>query len=668
MRPEQVGAARTGTATQVIDRDRPEGSSSDGWSGFVRFAQRPDVRWAGAIVLSVALVSLALSMQGWRSRVPAFDLITYHYGIREFLETGVVLQHGDTGSYGSYKPPGTAWLMLPGVLLLDDPRLTDYVGTGLLHLSTLLGLYLLARHFFGTTCAVLTVVLYGFSQHGLFLSGSLWPNGRPDFYVWTVYFAVLWATRRRPGSLALALLVWGLGMYVDMALLPVLLIFPVLWVLYRPPIRLPPLVAVGAIVLVVWTPYLRFEANRGFVDIRSQVLQQSIHPTNVRAAWCDPTLTLQEWDEGAQTLQRIQAADETDRPAGLLSRVGELFGSMFSNFRGSPVPGAGVILFLLTAGGVLLASVSGSARERAAIPKSVPWRSGTVMTAGALILGGLLVSATLRLADLFDIEAIQRGTTGVLLHRLQPLLVAGGAAVLGVYVLGSLTDRFLARRAVHVRSEDDVERTRALVVSLLAPWLLLLLVAEPGKPERFMWLWTLQSLFLAAFVAYFLPRLNVPRALVHGGRLAVVLLVAINPFLSDRVDGWIDTGWSGEDSAEVRIVDAVAQQVRGEGRDEAAVGYQMFIYPFMAEYHITNPLYKVGAELDLMLRFHHGITNTNRCAEGISAQDEYRIVETEPKPPEWAPRDYFVAGLPDDARPLSRFGTYELYRLDGSPT
>lgn len=661
-----MGSERIRTATPVIERDRPEGRASGGWIGFVRFARRRDVRLAGTVVVAVALASLALSMQGWRSRVPAFDLITYHDGIREFLETGVVLRHGDTGSYGSYKPPGTAWLMLPGVLLLDDPRLTDYVGTGLLHLSTLLGLYLLARRSFGTTCAVLTVVLYGFSQHGLFLAGSLWPNGRPDFYVWTVYLAVLWATRRRPGSLALALLVWGAGMYVDMALLPVLLIFPVLWVLYRPPIRLSPLVAVGAIVLVVWMPYLRFEADRGFIDIRSQVLQQSIHPTDPRAAWCDPTLSLQRWEEGGQTPQGIQPTDEGARPAGFLSRVEERLSAALSNVQGSPVPGGGIVLLLLTVGGLLLASVSGSPAEGVATGKPVPWRSRTVAGSGLMILLGLLLGGALRLADLLDV-AIE-GTMGVLLHRLEPLLMAGGAAVLGGYVVVALVDRALGRRGLHVRSREDVERTRALVVGLLVPWALLILVAEPGKPERFMWLWTLQSLFLAASVAYFLPRLRVPRALVHGSLVAVVVLVALNPFLSERVEGWARAGWAGEDAAKVRIVDAVAHRIEEDGRDAAAVGYRLFIYPFMAEYHITNPLYKVGAELDLLLRLRHGIANTNRCAEGVAPRDEFLIVETEPEPSEWAPRDYFPVDLPEGAAPLARFGTYELYRLGGPPT
>jgi hypothetical protein len=91
-----------------------------------------------------------LTTPGWRSRRPAFDLLTYVYGVREFLASGAVPRHGDTGSYGSLKPPGTAWLMLPSALLFSDPRLSEYASTGILYFLILLGVFLLARTYLGT--------------------------------------------------------------------------------------------------------------------------------------------------------------------------------------------------------------------------------------------------------------------------------------------------------------------------------------------------------------------------------------------------------------------------------------------------------------------------------------------------------------------------------------
>src|SRR2546426_4768609 len=101
-----------------------------------------------AFVFSVTTIGMILTAQGWRSRMVAFDFITYIRGIHHFLATGTLPQHGDIGSYGSFKPAGTAWLMLPSTLLSSDPRLADYAGTTLLHLATLLGVFLLARKYF----------------------------------------------------------------------------------------------------------------------------------------------------------------------------------------------------------------------------------------------------------------------------------------------------------------------------------------------------------------------------------------------------------------------------------------------------------------------------------------------------------------------------------------
>ena len=105
----------------------------------------------------------------------------------------------------------------------------------------------------------------------------------------------------------------------------------------------------------------------------------------------------------------------------------------------------------------------------------------------------------------------------------------------------------------------------------------------------------------------------------------------------------------------------MAQRLETENRDSTAVGYHVFLYPFMAGYHIIDPQYKVGAEFDVLLRHRHGVTNTNDCAEGLSPRDEYRVVRPTPMEPDWAPRDYFDVPLEDDFRLLARFGPYEVF-------
>jgi hypothetical protein len=591
----------------------------------------------------------------------AFDLLTYYYSAHEFLESGTLPQHGDTGSYGSYKPPGTAWLMMPGTALLGDPRAAAYGGTGLLHIATLLGILLLGRRCFGLWPACLAVLLYGLSAHGLFLAGSLWPNGRPDFFVWFVLFTSTWAMRRDARYLAAAVTVWGLGMHVDMGIAPALFVLPVVWLSYRPPVRPLPLLIAGLVVLTAWSPYLRLEATRGFADIKSQLFLRNIQPQQFRQSWCDPSLTLATWRDPAGPLgdgaSGTHGSAAQPGPIGLGARLGMVKDKVLSNFTHAVrIPGVNVLLLVLVLGAILLCSLPGSAREGPAAAERAPPPHrrragfGMLLVAAGLVLYGV-VSGLIPGAALLPASGVVR--------KLPQVLVLIGIVLLGGPWLLAATQRVLRRIGIDFQPSMPM---RLLVISLIVPWSILVIVAEPGKPERFWWVWPLQVILLAASVAYFLPRFPVPRAVVRAAQLVLALLVVLNSFVRGRIESWRTDGWAGSDPEEVQVIDYVADRIHGEGKSQAAVGYQLLIYPFMAEYHITNPVYRAGAELELMLWYRHGIANTNQCAEGIAATDDYRIVQRRPKTGPEEPQQYFDVPLDERFRLLRRFSLYEVYK------
>jgi hypothetical protein len=627
-------------------------------------------RWklilAVAAVLLVAAISVALTMQGWKSRVIAFDLLTYVYGVRNFLETGIPLQHGDTGSYGSYKPPGTAWLMLPSTLLFSDPRLSEYMGTALLHLVTLLALFFLARRYFGLWAGILGVVLYGFSEQGIFLAGSLWPNGRPDFYILIILFSSLWVLRRDGRFLALSLGVWGLGMLVDMGITPVFFIIPALWLYYRPPVRIAPLLITAVVVLAAWSPYLTFEAPRRFVDIRSQLLQQSIFPINYKEAWCDPSRTILSLEDKEGQLLDGTAGTENASGGGVgfFRTAGIGVEKALYNFKPvAPIPGAPQLLLLLTLASLAVLSVPGAQPSNPHRIERPNFRLGGVALAGlGLILLGLL--SLLALVLLAGVSHPLGLSIRPLLSKLPKLLLATGPVLLLLPWFLSFLNYGLSRLGIHIQTEDQAEKTRLLVICLLVPWFLLMLLAEPGKPERFMWLLPMQALFLAALVVCIFPRLSIPRGIVWVSGAALILIFSWNASMISRVQAWAQDGWAGPDAEEIKVVDAVAARLQADGRNQASIGYQTFIYPFMANYHIANPIYKVGAEFDMLFYYRHGIVNTNRCAEGLSPEDEYLIVQTRPKPPEWAPRDYFDFSIGSQFQLVDEIESYRLWKRE----
>jgi hypothetical protein len=438
-----------------------------------------------------------------------------------------------------------------------------------------------------------------------------------------------------------------------------LFILPVVWLSYRPPVRPLPLLIAGLIVLAVWTPYLRLEATRGFADMKSQLFLRHMLPEHYRQSWCDTSLTLTTWREpGAPSIPGSSSAGPP-APIGLSSRLGMVKDKVLSNFTDAvPIPGVNVLLLALVLGSILLCTVPGAAGEGIAVgERPPPGQRRRAPLAMLLIVAGLVLQGIL--SGLIPGAALVPASG--LAKKLPQVLVLIGIILGGAPWLLAATQRVLRRIGVELQPTMPM---RLLVISLVIPWCILVIVAEPGKPERFWWVWPIQVIFLAAAVAYFLPKFPVPRPIVAAAQLALAALVVLNPFLFGRIESWRADGWDGKDPEEVQVIDYVADQIRREGKSTAAIGYQLFIYPFMAEYHITNPVYKVGAEPELLLQYRHGIVNLDQCAEGVSPADEYRIVQRRPKKGPEEPMQSFDVPLDERFRLLRRFSLYEVFKRE----
>jgi hypothetical protein len=642
--------------------------------------ERRQTTYGVVVVIIVSLLAAVLTAQGWRSRIPTFDLVTAIRAVHALVATGALPEHSDLGTYGSFNTPGPGWLMLPSTLLFHDPRLSEYVGAGLLHFLTLLGIFLLGRKYFGTWCGCLAVVLYGLSAQGLWWAGSLWTFGSPDMFIWLVYLASEWVTRRDGRFLAAAVGTYAVGMYVDLALAPAIAVLPVIWLVYRPPVTLKPLLAAAAVLLIVWFPYLRFEAGRSFVDLRSQFLLENILPSNVSRSWCDPTRKLKALPVNARaTALSARAGAPTERPVSDATRPSEsrlvrLGNGLESNFRDrllgnflftrlSARDVIGIVLLLSVLASLVLLSVTGSvprarhSDQDARVTQKDGYRiqprpmSGVAVGAVVLALGTWFALRQLVFSG--ELPRLARGAVAILL--------LGGVALIFLKFT-EITDRLLKRVGVHIQSEEQARRRRLVVLALVTPWLVLFAAAEPGVPERFLWLLPLQVLVLAAFFTVLLPRLGVPRLAARLAQALLVFAFLWNSFLISRVDAWRADGWSGHDAAEVRVVDYIASDIDKEGRDRASIGYQLFVYPFMVNYHSVSSYYKVGTQFDVLFKYQHGIENTDRCAEGVSPGDDYRIVQTRPMKVQEAPINYFKVPLENRFKLVREIGTYRILK------
>src|SRR5215212_7937345 len=101
-----------------------------------------------SVALLLAVLGVVLILQGWKSRIPNFDMLTTIDAAQQVIDHGRLPDRGVVTSFGSFTPPGLTWLMLPGVALFRDPRLFESAGSLTVYVGTLLGIFLVARRYF----------------------------------------------------------------------------------------------------------------------------------------------------------------------------------------------------------------------------------------------------------------------------------------------------------------------------------------------------------------------------------------------------------------------------------------------------------------------------------------------------------------------------------------
>jgi hypothetical protein len=287
-----------------------------------------------ALLLSaVCLAGVLVSLQGWKARATPPDLATRVEAAGELIAHGRIPQRAAVGSYVAFTPPGSVWLTAPGMLLCKDSRLFESVSSVALYAGTVVGIFLVARLFFGTACGLLAAVLFALSSIGLKLGESF--GHPPFFYVWMVYFLSRWTKEKEAKHLVLAVLFWAVGFYIFMEVAPAFFIIPVLWFIRRPPVRSGWWIPVAAVLALMWLPYLRFEANRGFIDMRAQALCRRLVPTQFRNAMCDPLRPLEEVRDRnepkiSSQISELTAVSSESRKAGIVHNFDQVAGNAFT--------------------------------------------------------------------------------------------------------------------------------------------------------------------------------------------------------------------------------------------------------------------------------------------------------------------------------------------------
>jgi hypothetical protein len=603
----------------------------------------------GLILVATWLVAYA----GWRGRILSVDLIPSANAAIEFVQTGKIPQKGCLSSTCGYIPPGTSWLLLPGIIMFRDPRLFEAPGTLVLHGLTIAGLILMGALLGTAEVGVAAAALYSVGSGGLFFASSLWPRSHPALCVWTLAFLLLYLRSRRSYYFGLAILTFGVGLLVFLEMAPMGIAFP-LAIVFGPRGRRLAAYIAGSVILVVaiWSPYLRFEGMRDYEDLKRLVVRENCPIVAVSSYnWCSPSRAPIYETVTNHLVTSALLSPEAQVPGSMLRRsvarlIGNLSPSFAINWRerdsvtGRVFSGPGFV-FLTALRSVIFVLGLTTVFKRGAWK----WMVGpNWQTSRRLVLltgmSGVLVGGALhpRFIGLFA----RSGTYYDLIRT-----YSGEAFWLGILLLaiwGSLVARGW---------KDGPELTSAsptgyqlLIATYVVSWLFWALVG--GDPRYFYWLWPMQALIMAMGIGFCL-------AIFCGSRVhpwnrwvslaLVVALIAANGSFVSQLSGWAKLSWSGQDDPIIASLDQIAEERRLAPAHTVRVVYETASRDFVLPVGTLDPVYLPGMQYDFYLREKYGLENEVQCV-GVPTN-----------PPDYVIRD-------DQRQSKSAIGEYIWFDMD----
>lgn len=569
---------------------------------------------------------------GW----PLLDEARDHVNARLLIEDGVIPAHGSVASFGVLNPPGIAYAHAIGIVFSPrDPVRAVQIGATVANLCAMLGLILVLRRCLPAWAVFLAVVIYALSATGFMMGATLWPRAHGMFLIGFIWGMLRWAVDRKPSGLGIALVAWGLGMYWFLEIAPLAAVFPVVFLISRPPLKWQPVGIALVALFIVWLPYLRLEGERSFEDLRVLLLTQ--RPVEDFHAYRSEILT------------NPDIPSLNDRPSNWQADWQHPPGS---------TQGKGVIRYVPEVGWIwtsldraMWGEVSGyyiSFLEREGI-------FGFQGTDGVLYMqsGDSWVEEPI---DRFIVEELgppperfirarpsawfqfwnQVVLSNVHASPKNPLVHAQG--LLLILAVGLLfrpsnwkmdvgaADSGQKRWRVPVILLNDPQ---VIFLSILIPFVILLALAVQSGDwtdfsKRLTWLWIGQ----VALIVLAWPVFRSVHRFAGWGYLGCLLLSSaalISPQVKAEMERPRETAPPQIESVLIRLKGILDE----EGRTRASIGYDIPMIEWIVAAHRLDPVYKIGTEIDLLLRYRFGITNTNQSAEGVVREDEFRIVQTQ---------------------------------------
>jgi hypothetical protein len=210
------------------------------------------------------------------------------------------------------------------------------------------------------------------------------------------------------------------------------------------------------------------------------------------------------------------------------------------------------------------------------------------------------------------------------------------ALVIGLYLSGKIPER---------KPEYGI-----LAVVLVVNWLLLVLLAEPGRPERFWYIWPLQILAMVMVLRWIAERLPRTRSIYA----ALILALGITLFPTGAYTGalslWSSQGYAGTASDQWQVVDFLAR--RAEANSDRSLPIVYYLADSEEPANPNAPSIHQSDWFDYLLDVRYHVKTIESDPEG-AGQREWAIVENGSDTPNFL----------SDLEPQATFGKYRIYQI-----
>jgi hypothetical protein len=189
----------------------------------------------------------------------------------EFLASGHPPLVGIGSSVGMANPPLFIYLMAIPISLSKNPAvIAGFIA--LLNVGAVLGCYLLAREYFGEKVALITTLLFAVSPWAVFYARKIWAQDLLPPFV-ELFFAAIFSTivKRRPRQLILVFLWLACLIQLHLSALAFILLIVLLHLVFRSRISLIPLLIGLLVFVLIFAPYIYYDATHGWINLRTFV-------------------------------------------------------------------------------------------------------------------------------------------------------------------------------------------------------------------------------------------------------------------------------------------------------------------------------------------------------------------------------------------------------------